>query len=130
MAAALGAGLAAGCGRGGAAAPRTTVADRGAVRMTVPFSGELETRRMERIAAGMQGSAVLAELVAEGTPVAAGDLLARFDASQTEQDLARLENEAIRARQELDSLEQAELPLELIDLESRRADAVFVLSAE
>ena len=130
MVTALGAGLAVGCGRGGAAAPRTTVADRGAVRMTVPFSGELETRRMERIAAGMQGSAVLAELAAEGTPVAAGDLLARFDASQTEQDLARLENEAIRARQELDSLELAELPLELLDLETRRAEAAAELAAE
>lgn len=122
--------LAAGCGRGGGESARMAVATRGSIRMTVPFQGALEARRMEMISVGLQGSAVLAELVAEGTRVAAGDLLARFDASQIGQDLARQENELVRAQQELDSLEKAELPLELLDMETKRLDARAELAAE
>ena len=43
-----------GCGRNGAEAPRTATAARGAIRMTVPFQGELEARRVEMVAAGVQ----------------------------------------------------------------------------
>ena len=120
----------AGCGREAAVAPRTAVVARGAIRMAIPFQGELEARRVETIAVGVQGSAVLSELVPEGTRVEKGDRLARFDASQIEQDLARQENELVRARQELESLEKAELPLELLDMESKRMDAQAEVAAE
>ena len=119
-----------GCGRETAVAPRTAVAARGAIRMAIPFQGELEARRVETIAVGVQGSAVLSELVPEGTRVEIGDRLARFDASQIEQDLSRQENELVRARQELESLEKAELPLELLDMESKRMDAQAEVAAE
>ncbi len=119
-----------GCGRSGEAPQRVATVSRGAVRMTIPFQGELEARHVQMIAAGVQGSAVLAELVAEGTLVESGDLLARFDASQIEQDLARQENEWVRARQELESLEKAELPLELLDMESKRMEARAEWEAE
>lgn len=120
----------AGCGRSGEEPLRTAVVSRGAIRTTIPFQGELEARHVKMIASGVQGSAVLAELVPEGTPVQAGDLLARFDASQIEQDLARQENEWVRARQELESLEKAELPLELLDMEGKRMEARAELEAE
>ena len=120
----------AGCGREAAVAPRTAVVARGEIRMAIPFQGELEARRVETIAVGVQGSAVLSELVPEGTRVEKGDRLARFDASQIEQDLARQENELVRARQELESLEKAELPLELLDMESKRMDAQAEVAAE
>ncbi len=119
-----------GCGRPAAEAPRTAAVARGTIRMEIPFQGELEARRVETIAVGVQGSAVLAELVPEGTRVEKGDLLARFDSSQIAQDLARQENELVRARQELDSLEKAELPLELLDMESKRLEARNELEAE
>ena len=120
----------AGCGREAATAPRTAVVERGAIRMAIPFQGELEARRVETIAVGVQGSAVRSELVPEGTRVEKGDRLARFDASQIEQDLSRQENELVRARQELESLEKAELPLELLDMESKRMDAQAEVAAE
>ena len=120
----------AGCGREAAETPRTAVVERGALRMAIPFQGELEARRVETISVGVQGSAVLSELVPEGTRVEKGDLLARFDASQIEQDLARQENEWVRARQELESLEKAELPLELLDMESKRLEARAEREAE
>ncbi len=120
----------AGCGRSGEEPRRVATVSRGAIRMTIPFQGELEARHVQMIAAGVQGSAVLAELVPEGTWVEVGDLLARFDASQIEQDLARQENEWVRARQELESLEKAELPLELLDMEAKRMEAHAELEAE
>ena len=122
--------LLAGCGGGGEEPARTVAAERGDVRMTVPFQGELEARRVEMVAVGVQGSAVLAELAPEGTAVQAGNLLARFDASQIEQDLARQENDLVRARQELESLEKAELPMELLDMESKRMEAQAEWEAE
>jgi len=122
--------LASGCGRSGAVAPSTTPVVRDSIRMTVPFQGELAARHVEMIGLGMRGAAVLTELVPEGTSVKAGDLLARFDSSQIEQDLVGQENEVVRARQELVSLEKAELPLELLDLESTRMEAQAELDAE
>jgi len=95
-----------------------------------PFQGELAARNVEMIGVGMRGAVILVELVPEGTRVEAGDLLARFDASQIEQDLVQQENELIRARQELESLEKAELPLELLEMESNRMDAQAELEAE
>lgn len=122
--------LGAGCGPNGGAVPRTATAAHGPIRMTVPFQGELEARHVEMITVGVQGSAVLAELVPEGTRVEQGGLLARFDAAQIEQDLARQENDLVRARQELESLEKAELPLELLELESKARDARAESGAE
>ncbi len=120
----------AGCGSRPGEEPRTAVVVRGPVRMTVPIQGELEARRVAMISVGVQGAAVLADLVPEGTRVEQGDLLVRFDSSQIEQDLARLENELVRAQQELESLEKAELPLELLDMESKRLEAQSELEAE
>ena len=122
--------LGAGCGPNGGAAPRTATAARGAIRMTVPFQGELEARHVEMVTVGVQGSAVLTELAPEGTRVEKDGLLARFDAAQIEQDLARQENDLVRARQELESLEKAELPLELLELESKARDARAESEAE
>lgn len=119
-----------GCGRSGVEVPRMATVTRGSIRMAVPFQGELEARRVKMISVGVQGSSVLAELVPEGTRVEVGDLLARFDGSQIEQDLARQENDLVRARQELESLEKAELPLELLEMESKRLDARAEREAE
>lgn len=113
-----------------ASGPRWVEIRLGAVRQTLPFQGTLEARNVMQIAAGLQGSAVLEELAAEGVRVQTGDVLARFDTSQIEQDLARQENECVRARQELESLEKAELPLELLELDSKRAEAAAILEAE
>ena len=125
----IGALLLGGCGPG-AETPHLAEVVRGNIQVTVPFHGELEARHVERIAVGVQGSAVLAELVEEGTRVEPGDRLARFDATQIEQDLARQENELVRTRQELDSLEKAELPLELLELEAKRAEIQAETEAE
>lgn len=124
------AGLLGGCGGHPADAPRTATVTRGPIRMVAPFKGVFEARRVELISGEVQGSAVLTELVPEGTRVEAGDLLARFDSSQIEQDLAKQESELVQARQALESLEQAELPLELLEMEAKRLEARTELDAE
>jgi len=79
---------------------------------TVPVAGEIRSRSLVRLASSLKGGAVLAFLAEDGTPVAAGDVVARFDSAALEQDAARLEGEAARTAAALESLEKAELPLE------------------
>ncbi|NLB66614.1 MAG: hypothetical protein GX803_09115 [Lentisphaerae bacterium] len=124
--------LALGAGGCGPRVEAPTVAEvvRGDIQARVIFQGELEARQITRVSVGVQGSAVLTELIEEGAEVKAGDVLARFDATQIEQDLARLDNELVRARQELESLELAELPLEELELVARRTELEAELEAE
>lgn len=93
------------------AAPYETVVPGDAVR-TVPVAGEIRSRNLVRLASSLKGGAVLSYLAEDGTAVAAGDVVARFDSTALEQDAARLEGEAARTAAALDSLERAELPLE------------------
>lgn len=100
-------------------AQRAFIVERGSIRMAVPFQGEMEARRMSLISVGIQGAAVLTELKEEGTVVEKGEWVARLDSSAFEQDLVRHEYEYERAKQELESLEKAELPLELLDMQAQ-----------
>lgn len=105
-------------------------AERGDVRPWVAVAGVAAPRRVERIASKLQGAGVLVELAAEGSRVGAGDVVARFETSQLEQDLARQEGEVERARQELASLEGAELPLEVLELEAKVGESESELAGE
>ena len=124
----------AGCGRevgGGTVGDGEWLrAERGEVRPWVAVAGVAAPRRVERIASKLQGAGVLVELAAEGSRVAAGDVVARFETSQLEQDLARQEGEVERARQELASLEKAELPLEVLELEAKVGESESELAGE
>lgn len=90
---------------------------RGPLVAWTPCDGTLEARRMETISSRFQGRATAIELVPEGTQVRPGDLLARLDASQLENDLLKLKSEAARSDAELDALEHAGIPLEKQDFE-------------
>lgn len=90
---------------------------------STPFRGTLEARNLAVLTVPVQGSAVLVDILPDGSRVAKGDCVARFDTSQLQQDLARQENDRTRARQERKSLESAELPLERLDLENQLAAA-------
>ena len=118
-----------GAGEGGGEA-RVAAVSRGDVVRVAVMQGEVTARHVERIAAGVQGPAVLAELAEEGTRVEAGDVVARFESAQLEQDLARQEGEAVRAAQELSALEKAELPLEVLELEGKLKEAEEALEGE
>lgn len=125
--------FAAGCGvraDGGGEAAAWQRAGRGTVRPWTAAAGEVQPRRVERIASKLQGAGVLVELAKEGERVPPGGVVARFETSQLEQDLARQEGEVERARQELASLEGAELPLEILDLEAAAGESEAEWAAE
>jgi multidrug efflux pump subunit AcrA (membrane-fusion protein) len=105
----------AGCSRAPDATDAHTIAT-GPLAVWTVYPGKLEARRVETIMSKFNGSATIVELAPEGMPVSAGDLLVKFDSSQVERDLLKLQRDAQLARSDLERLERAELPLELRDL--------------
>jgi HlyD family secretion protein len=87
------------------------------------YEGRLESDRMVQIMSRMQGNATIVDLAPEGLAVRQGDLLVRFDSSQLEREIHKLESAEITARAELDSLKNATQPLEIRELEIKIADA-------
>lgn len=103
---------------------------RGPLRVWSVYSGKLDARRVEVIMSKFQGLATIVEIAPEGQTVKAGDLLVRFDSSQVERDLVKLERDYQLAKTDLERLEKAEQPLELADLEARRSEAQAALEVE
>jgi len=90
----------------------------------------LEARKVVQVSSPLPGAAVLEWVADEGTWVEEGGVVARFDASQWEQDAARQSNDWFRARQERLALENAELPLERLELAAAAADAAEAAADE
>ncbi|MCS6771952.1 MAG: efflux RND transporter periplasmic adaptor subunit [Kiritimatiellae bacterium] len=129
LAAALAAAGPVGCGR--APEPVETCAvQTGPIRVWTTYTGKLEARRVEIILSKFQGSATIVELAPEGARVQPGDLLVRFDSSQVERDLLKLQRDYEVARTELERLEKAEQPLELRELEAQRLEALAQYETE
>ena len=95
------------------------VVRRGPFSVWSVYDGKLEARHVETVMSGYHGAATIIEIVPEGTRVAKGDVVVRFDESQVERDLLRLQRDASLAASELQSLAQAELPIEIRELEMR-----------
>lgn len=112
------------------AAPEVVVLTRGPFEVWSVYEGVLEARSLKSIMSKGRGAVTVEEIVSQGTAVREGDVLARFDASDVERDIVRLERDLALARAELESLEYAKLPLEVRDLESRLLDAKVSLDAE
>jgi multidrug efflux pump subunit AcrA (membrane-fusion protein) len=106
------------------------VVTRGEFTVYSTHDGIVESRRMTTISSRYQGAATLVELAEEGRRVKAGDVLARFDASEIETRMMKLEQELAIARSELDALKNAELPLQRTTLELALEDANRKLEAE
>ena len=94
------------------------------------YDGSLESRVQKDIMSFMGGSAAIMELAPEGTTVREGDVLVRFDSSQVERELLKLERDYAAAKAEHESLFKAKLPLELRDLEARLGDARVTRESE
>ncbi len=87
------------------------------------YEGSLESRTVRNVMSSLGGPAAVVEIVPEGSRVKKGDLLVKFDAAQLERDAMKQEKEQALAKANLVSLENAKLPLELRDLETRLAEA-------
>lgn len=115
--------LAAGCGAREETGGTLVAATNSTLSVWSTYSGKLEARRVEIILSRFNGSATIVDLAPEGQTVQAGDLLVRFDSSQVERDLLKLERDRALAISDLERMEMAELPLELRDLEAQLLEA-------
>lgn len=91
------------------------------------YQGQLESNTVSTIMSGFHGTASIIHIAPEGVRVAKGDVLVRFDSSELERELVKLDRDVILARLKLDGLEKAELPLELenIEVELTKAKSDF-----
>ena len=85
---------------------------------------------MITITSKMRSNATVLELVPEGAQVNQGDVLVRFDATEQERQLFKLEKEFLLASSELRSLQHAKLPLELRDLSLQLLEAKSEMGTE
>jgi len=115
-------------------APKPPVASaevrRDAVRIWSAYDGYVEARNVRNVGSGIAGVAAIVELVAEGTSVKAGDVIARMDSSEFDREVVRLEKEASLGKAELEGLTSAQLPLELREIEMRLLQAQTDLATE
>ena len=81
------------------------------------YTGHVEAREVVELASRLGGSATIVYLAPEGSAVKKGDVLARFDTSDAERELVKLNQDYDTANSEMQSLEKAELPIERSDLQ-------------
>ncbi len=81
------------------------------------YTGHVEAREVVELASRLGGSATIVYLAAEGSVVKKGDVLTRFDTSDAERNLVKLNQDYDTANSEMQSLEKAELPIERSDLQ-------------
>lgn len=117
------------CSRPDDAPARHTIV-QGPLQVWTVYPGKLEARRVQTIMSKFNGSATIVELAPEGMPVQAGALLVKFDSSQVERDLLKLERDYQLAKSDLERIEKAELPLELRELQAQRLEAEMNYEAE
>ena len=92
---------------------------RGELKLWSSLDGTLRSRQESPIASALSQQAIVTYLVAEGTVVQAGDLVASFDPTALQREMFELEKNAILAKAQFRSLTEAELPLELMEIETR-----------
>ena len=90
---------------------------RGPLSVWSTYTGHVEARDVVNIASRVGGSAVIVELAPGGELARKGALLVRFDTTDLERELVRLNQDHAMAASELESFERAELPIERGELE-------------
>ncbi len=115
--------LSSGCGQRDETAGSLAVVSNGTLKVWSTYQGKLEARKVEIILSRFNGSATIVDLAPEGSAITTGDLLVRFDSSQVERDLLKLERDHALAASDLERMDKAELPLELRELESQLLEA-------
>ncbi len=122
--------LSRGCGAPSEGAAAEAVVTSGEFSAWSVYDGVLDARRVEAVMSKLNGPVTITDLVPEGTAVKKGDLLARFDCAPIEGDLVKFEHDGTLAKLQLESLEKAELPMELLDLQTQALEARFNYNSE
>ncbi len=94
------------------------------------YEGVIQARNTKTIMSHFKGSAMVIEVAPEGAHVNKGDVLVRFDSSQLERDIFKLESELAIAKSEIQSLENATLPLEIMDIEGEYIEVNTIYDVE
>ena len=94
------------------------------------YQGQLESNTVSTIMSRFYGTATIVHIVPEGIRVSKDDVLVRFDSSNLERELVKLERDVTLARLDLNGLEKAELPLELKNIEVELAKAILDYETE
>lgn len=102
----------------------------GPLTVWTPCAGVLDARRTETIFSRFQGRATVVDIIPDGAEVHEGDVLIRFDSSDIENDLVKVNNDLARSRAELEALEKAEIPIERADIEARLGELRSLAAAE
>lgn len=110
--------------------PRESPISSGHIDVWTPCAGSLDARKTETIFSRFQGRATVVEIIADGATVREGDILLRFDSSDVENELVKVNNDLARARAELDALEKADIPIERAEIEARLGELRSIASAE
>jgi multidrug efflux pump subunit AcrA (membrane-fusion protein) len=103
---------------------------RGSLVVRSVHQGHLESRHVVTVASRFQGAAVLVELAEEGSTVAPGDLLVRFDTSGEQRDLLQYRTEVTLRAAELAKLIDAEQPIALLERAQQVEEMRRSLAAE
>jgi multidrug resistance efflux pump len=111
-------------------ATREVTVTSGNLEVWTPCTGTMDARRTETIFSRFQGRATVVEIIPNGTEVREGDVLLRFDSSDIENDLVKLNNDLARSRAELEALEKADIPIERADIEARLGELRALAIAE
>jgi len=109
--------------------PEATVIE-GEFESWATHEGRLDARRVAVIMSQFSGSATITALAPEGALVRQGDLIVEFDSAEVDREIVRLERDMALARSDVDSLEKAAQPLEVMDLDSQVLEADALHAAE
>ncbi len=104
--------------------------ERGDLVVRQPYEGRIDSRNVISVASRIQGQATVVELVAEGSQVAPGDLLVRFDGAEIEADLTRQRTDLTLRSAELRKLRDGDHPMALRKLRGQIAEQRRALSNE
>lgn len=100
---------------------RTAKVTRGRLIVWNHYSGRIGAEKVVSISSDLGGPAVIVYLVPQGARVRKGDVLVRFDSADEERDLVKLKQDDATAKSELNSLVNAELPIDLADIKTKLA---------
>jgi multidrug efflux pump subunit AcrA (membrane-fusion protein) len=122
--------LLAGCSFRGDDNAETLQLTRGPLEVWTPFQGRLEAANPLSLRAELDGLAKLTWIIDDGSPVEAGEPIARFDPSTLEEQKIGLERDRLLAENELRLLREARHPLEQQSILRERAENRSQLARE
>lgn len=102
--------------------PQRVTVGRGRLSVWKHYVGQVSAEKVDSISSHLGGPAVIVFLAPQGSHVRRGDVLVRFDTTETDHNLVALKQDFITARSELNSLVNAELPIAIDDIKGKISD--------